>query len=229
VVNVQPGGTLSSDRDIWIGEGARGTLNQSGGLVKALGDLFVKRDAGGVGTYNMTAGVLSVDGVINQNGGTFSFTGGRITRSNAGVVTYTGNLTVGNNAAGLKLDNNKTFAVSGVFDVTPGITFDLTGQAITSGGGPGFIPLGTDGSIIGTFDPSTTTVLGLTKPAGMTMISESAGESHSFDPSTQSVFWIQEQTGVVTLQYSVVPEPGAIGLLMLGGIGFLARRSRREE
>jgi T5SS/PEP-CTERM-associated repeat protein len=229
VVNVQPGGTLSSDTDIWLGEGARGTVNQSGGLVKALGSLFVRRDTNGVGIYNLTAGVLSVDGAINQNGGTFSFTGGRITRSNAGVITYTGDLTFGNSSAGFKLDNDKTFAVSGVLNVAAGNTFDLTGRTIPAGGGPGSFPLGTDGSIIGTFGPGLTNVLGLNNAAGATFISETQGESAAFNPATQSVFWIQEQGGAVTLKYSVVPEPGAVGMMMLAGIGFLARRRRGAE
>jgi hypothetical protein len=209
-----------------------GVVNQSGGLVKATGDVIVQRPNVGTGTYNLSGGTLSVDGTLNTTLGTFSFTGGRLTRSNSGVVNVTGDLHVGNKAAGFVLGTDKTFAVNGLFDVTPGVTFDVTGLVIPKHTGPGFetgsFPLGTDNSILGTFDPSTTSVLGLNNMPNATFISETAGESHAYSNS-QSVYWVQESGGQVSLQYSVtVPEPGTLGVLTLSGLTLLARRRRRK-
>ncbi|MDB5318809.1 MAG: hypothetical protein JWN40_440 [Phycisphaerales bacterium] len=209
-----------------------GVVNQSGGLVKVTTDVIVQRPNVGTGTYNLSGGTLSVDGVLNASLGTFSFTGGRLTRSNAGVINYTGDLHVANKAAGLKLDTDKTFAVSGLFDVVPGVTFDVTGMTIPAHAGAGFetgsFPLGTDNSILGTFDPSTTSVLGLNNLANATFISEAAGEGHTYS-NTQRVYWVQESAGQVSLQYSVAaaPEPGAIAVLALSGVTILARRRRK--
>jgi hypothetical protein len=209
-----------------------GVVNQSGGLVKATGDVIVQRPNVGTGAYNLSGGTLSVDGTLNTTLGTFSFTGGRLTRSNGGVINVTGDLHVANKAAGLKLDTDKTFAVSGLFDVTPGVTFDVTGQTIPLHTGPGFetgsFNLGTDNSILGTFDPLTTSILGLNNMPNATFISETAGESHAY-PDSQSVYWVQESGGQVSLQYSVTaPEPGTLGVLTLSGLTLLARRKRRR-
>lgn len=209
-----------------------GVVNQSGGLVKATGDVIVQRPNVGTGTYNLSGGTLSVDGTLNTTLGTFSFTGGRLTRSNSGVVNVTGDLHIGSKAAGFVLGADKTFAISGLFDVTPGVTFDVTGLAIPKHTGPGFetgsFPLGTDNSILGTFDPSTTSVLGLNNMSNATFISETVGESHGYSDS-QSVYWVQESGGQVSLQYSVTaPEPGTLGVLTLSGLTLLARRRRRK-
>jgi hypothetical protein len=66
----------------------------------------------------------------------------------------------------------------------------------------------------------------LSNPSGATFISEAQGEGHTF-PASQSVFWIQEAGGAVSLQYSVVPEPGSVTLLALSAVGLLARRRRK--
>ena len=52
-------------------------------------------------------------------------------------------------------------------------------------------------------------------------------ESTAFNSTTDSVYWVDEDAGVVTLQYSVVPEPSSVAL-MIGGLVVLARRRRRE-
>src|SRR5258707_9630771 len=152
--------------------------------------------------------------------------GGRITRSNAGLITYNGNLTVGNKQAGFGLKTDRTFAVNGILDVTPGVTFDVTGDAIPNSG-VGSIHLGNDTTIVGTFDPSTTTLQGLVNSPGATFISEAQGEGGLFNPSTQSVFWVQENAGSVDLKYNVVPEPGAIGLIGLSRPAFMGPRRRK--
>ena len=241
-VNIQDNGLLSSNTDMIVAENnasAVAVVNQSAGKVLIGGNLDVQRN--GTGTYNLTGGTLSVDGrvpdPVNEAGqvlgidartGTFNFTGGRITRSNAGVITYVGDLHVGNKAAGFKLDNDKTFSVSGALDIASGVTLDVTGTALPSSGAGSFA-LGTDGSIVGTFDPSTTTLTGLSNPAGATFISEAAGEGGLYNPNTDKVYWVQEQGGNVSLQYSIapVPEPTFLGFIGLGAVAVIGRRRRR--
>jgi hypothetical protein len=108
------------------------------------------------------------------------------------------------------------------------VTLDVTGQSLPASGAGSFA-LGTDGSINGTFDPSTTTLAGLGNPAGATFISETAGEGGLFDPDTDKVYWVQEQGGNVTLQYSIapVPEPTFLGFIGLGAVTLIGRRRRR--
>jgi hypothetical protein len=203
-------------------------VNQSDGRVNVSGNVVVQRPGVGTGAYNLSGGTLSVDGNIDATLGSFAFTGGRITRSNAGVITYVGDLHIGDKSAGLKLDNDKTFSVSGVLDIVSGVTLDVTGTALP-GSGAGSFALGTDGSINGTFVPSTTTLTGLSNPAGATFISETAGEGGLFNPNTDKVYWVQEQGGNVTLQYSIapVPEPTFLGFIGLGAVTLIGRRRRR--
>jgi hypothetical protein len=226
------GGTLNTANILIGGRDTNtlgsGVVNQSDGSVNVSGNVVVQRPGVGTGAYNLSGGTLSVDGNIDASLGSFSFTGGRITRSNAGVISYTGDLHVGDKSAGLKLDSDKTFSVSGVLDIMSGVTLDVTGLTLPSSGAGSFA-LGTDGSIAGTFDPSTTTLAGLVNPAGATFISEDAGEGGLFNPDTDKVYWLQEQGGNVTLQYSIapVPEPTFLGFIGLGAVALVGRRRRR--
>ena len=87
------------------------------------------------------------------------------------------------------------------------------------------------GAIIEDFDTALTTVLGLGNTAGALLISETAGESMTFNPSLESVYWMQESGSQVSLKYSIAPtpapEPARAGMLLLGSAGLLAVRRRR--
>jgi autotransporter-associated beta strand protein len=209
-----------------------GVINQSGGTVNVAGTLDVQ-GAGGAGTYNLSGGSLSVDGNIDAALGTFSFAGGEITRSNAGIITFDGALTTGTGLATFDLDNDKTFDINGAFNKTAGLTLELTGITIPAWDGVGIdtgsFTLGTVDSIVGTFGPATDTLTGLVinNPFATTFISETAGESGGFDPNSQSVYWVQENGGNVTLQYSVVPEPGSASLLAIASLTLGLRRRRK--
>lgn len=233
-VNVSGNGQLSTNNDMIVAENnatAIGTVNQTGGKVSVGGNLEVQRT--GTGTYNMSGGTLSVNGNIDGVDGTFSFTGGRLTRGNAGVINYSGNLLVSNKLAGFALGTDKTFNVTGTLNVGAGITFDVTGQALPAAGGgvqTGTIHLGNDGLIVGTFDPLLTTVSGLSNPSGAAFISETQGEGGLYNANTQSVFWVQENAGSVDLKYSIapVPEPTALGFIAVGGLALATRRRGRK-
>ena len=231
-VNVSGGGTFAINNDFIVAENnptAVGLVNQTGGTVRVGGNLEVQRN--GTGTYNLSGGTLSVNGFIDTADGTFTFTGGRITREGDGAVTINGNLTTGARAATLGVGAGKTFDVNGILNVTQGNTFDLTGREIPaydgSGTDTGSIDLGTVDGIVGQFGPASTDLLGFNS-RGATFISESAGEGGTFNPA-QSVFWIQESGGAVSLQYSVVPEPGTVALLGMSALGLLARRRRKAR
>ncbi len=225
------GGNLNASNVI-LGRGIAGsaTFTQTNGTVALSGNLDVQEN--NAGTFSLSGGTLSVDGNIDAATGTFTFTGGRITRSNAGIITYLGNLISGNSAAGFDLDADKTFSISGAFDITAGVSFDINGRTIPAYDGSGIdtgsFTLGTDGSVVSSFSVLNTLISGLSNLAGATFISEADGEAVAFNPSTDSVYWVQENAGTVSLQYSVVLEPGSLGLLactMLGG-AFLRRRRR---
>lgn len=59
-----------------------------------------------------------MNGAIQSNLGTFTFTGGKITRSGPGLIVYNGNLTTGAPTATFGLDGEKTFQIK-VHSTTP--------------------------------------------------------------------------------------------------------------
>jgi hypothetical protein len=221
-VNVSAGGLVETNADFIVAENnatAVGVVNQTGGTVIVGRNLEVQRV--GTGTYNLSGGTLSVAGHIDAVDGTFNFTGGKITRPDAGTVTVNGNLAT-TGATFIDAGAGKTFDVNGTLDVTGGIGLDLAGRSVTVGAGS--IDLGLVDSINGEFEAPTITNF---NAGGATLISESAGEGGAFNPATQSVYWIQEAGGAVTLEYSVVPEPGTVGVFALSGLALLARRRRK--
>lgn len=244
VINVHDG-ILNHSSDLTNGSvtlgnavGSTGLINQSGGVVHVgtgpnggnVANLVIQ--GAGQGTYNLSGGKLEVDTAIVKNGGTFTWTAGTITRSNAGAITFTGDLATGGLGSTFGLDNAsgnvKTFAVSGQLSITSGITIDAQNFILPNVVGAGSFALGTVGSINGTFDLANTSVTGLTNPLGLAFTSEAIGEGSN--PANS--YWISENNGAVTLAYNVtsVPEPTTL-ITLLGGIGTLVglRRFRRRS
>jgi hypothetical protein len=231
IVNLSGTGAITTGlMAIAANDNGNGTLTQTGGTLNVT-DLDVKASGGvSVGIYNLSGGLLNMSGGMSLDNGTFNFTGGKITRPDAGFINFNGNLTIGAAAATLKLDADKAFDVNGAFNITTGVAFEVNGLTIPAAL-PGVLQtgnftLGLVDSIIGLFDPSTTTLPGLADLAGATFISETAGETGGFDPGVDRVYWVEEDAGVVSLQYSV-PEPTTFGLLALAGLGLAGRRRRK--
>jgi hypothetical protein len=215
-----------------IGQGGVGVVEQTGGTINVAGNFDIQASADNAGSYRLSSGRLSVDGIISTDNGTFAWTAGTITRAgNLLPITFSDNLKTGAGAATLGLDGGKTFEVRGTFDKTAGITLELTGRTIPAYDGSGIdtgsFTLGTTFGIVGTFDPVVDRILGLGNPSNATFISETQGEGRLFNPNSQSVFWVQESGGQVTLNYSLVPEPGTVGLLACAGMILGLRRRRK--
>src|SRR5262249_54786380 len=95
--------SLSTTEDFYVGSGSTGTLTQTGGSVNANWG-YIGYDAGGVGTYSLTAGTLTTQhslfigystqptqagnasGFLDQSGGTVS--GTLLTVGNGGTATW---------------------------------------------------------------------------------------------------------------------------------------------
>lgn len=219
-----------------IAEGGPGTVAMTGGTLTVNGNLDVQ--GGAAGALNLAGGRVNVNGGIDTSNGTFSFGAGTLSRSNAGNILINGPLTTADAGATLKLDADKTFEITGAFDNTAGLTLDVTGTGIPDGtflGTPltgtlslglvsGAITLGGDA-----FDITHTTLLGFddvfdlgSGPFTATRINDET----PFNANSESVYWIDQTAGAVTVKYNVVPEPSSVAL-MIGGLVVLARRRRR--
>lgn len=49
-------------------------------------------------------------------------------------------------------------------------------------------------------------------------------ENAPFNPLTDSVYWLDKDNGVVSLQYSIIPEPGSAVLASLAAVILASRR-----
>lgn len=227
---------------IIIAENGSGTLAQAGGTLTVAGNFDVQSN--GTGTYSLTGGRLNANGGLDTGTGSFLFGSGTLSRSSAGVLAISGPITTRGPLSTIKLDNNKTFTISGAFDNNSGLTLDLTGAGIPDGtylGTPitGSLSLGTIGGLIAlqgnapgdnAFDIGHTSLSGFDDIFDLGFGSLTAtriNEDAAFNAATDSVYWIDEDGGNVTVQYNVVPEPSSVAL-MIGGLLVLARRRRRE-
>ncbi len=235
LVNIGAGG-------LRIGEGGNGTVAQLGGTINIAGVLDAQ--GGGTGLFALAGGRLNIDGGADLTTGAFNFGAGKLSRSNPGVISIAGPLSTADAAATLKLDADKTFTISGAFDNTAGLTLEVPGLGIPDGtysGSPitGMFSLGNIGGLItlqgnapggNAFDIGHTSLLGFDAVfnlGGGSLTANRINEDAPFNASSDSVYWIDEDAGVVTVQYNVVPEPSSVAL-MIGGLVVLARRRRRE-
>ena len=229
VVNVGGNGII-------IGENGSGTIGQAGGTLTVAGNFDLQGN--GTGTFALGGGRVNVNGGFDTSNGTFSFGAGTVSRSNAGLIDINGPLTTSDAGATLKLDTDKTFDISGAFDNTAGLTLDVTGMGIPDGtflGVPltGTFNLGVIGGAItlggDAFDIANTSLINFdaifdvgSGPFTATRINDQT----PFDANSESVYWIDQTAGAVTVKYNVVPEPSSVAL-MIGGLVVLARRRRR--
>ena len=221
---------------IIVAENGNGTLAQTGGTLTVAGNIDVQ--ANGTGLLAIAGGRLNANGGIDTSNGSFLFGAGVLSRSNAGIIDINGPLTTADAGATLKLDADKTFDISGAFDNTVGLTLDVSGMGIPDGtylGVPltGTFSLGTIGGAItlggDAFDIANTSLLNFddifdlgSGPFTATRINDQT----PFDANSESVYWIDQTAGAVTVKYNVVPEPSSVAL-MIGGLVVLARRRRR--
>jgi hypothetical protein len=216
-----------------------GVTNQSSGVVNVSGDLVVQRPGVGLGAYNLSGGTLAVNGSIQGSLGSFTFTGGEITRSTPGIITFNGDLTTGAGVATLGLDGDKTFQINGALNNVAGLTLDLTGLGLPDQPSPlltpvtGSFALGNVTTVPapGSFNIGQTFDLGfdgtfLSGAGSFTALR--INEDAPFDAMTQSVYWLDEDGGVVTLQYSLIPEPSSALMASLSGFLLAGRRRRRH-
>jgi len=194
----------------------------------------------GTGAYNLSGGTLSVNGSIQGTLGTFTFTGGKITRSSPGVITFNGDLTTGAPAATLGLGPGINFQINGALNNAAGLTLELTGLGIPDQ--PALLLSPVTGSFAlgavtivpapGAFDIAKTLDVGFdaTFQSGAGIFTATRiNEDAPFNALTQSVYWIDEDAGVVTLQYSIIPEPGTMTLATLAGLMLVGRHRRRRS
>jgi hypothetical protein len=234
---INTGGYQQGGRDGQVGAGV---TNQTGGIVNVTGDLIVQRPNVGTGAYNLSGGTLSVNGSIQGTLGTFTFAGGKITRSSPGVITFNGDLTTGAPAATLGLGPDFSFQINGALNNAAGLTLELTGLGIPDQ--PALLLSPVTGSFAlgavtvvpapGAFDIAKTLDVGFdaTFQSGSGIFTATRiNEDAPFNALTQSVYWIDEDAGVVTLQYSIIPEPGTMTLATLAGLMLAGRRRRRRS
>ena len=151
-----------------IGYSGTGTFNQTGGINQNCTDLYLGYNPGSSGTYNLSGGVLNVDGntggweVIGGNGstGTFNQTGGtNHMADDLGIASGTYNLSGATSV--LKVGGNESIGVNSVFNQTNGMNassqFFMSGTYNLSGGNlgetqPGSFPQIAHEYIGGTFN-----------------------------------------------------------------------------
>jgi hypothetical protein len=219
--------------------GSTGTLAIEGGRLRVDGDVTIANNPAATATLTQTGGLLEVDGsIMNTNGGTHAFSGGKLTRVSAGNIDYQGDLTISSDAT-IGFDADKTMTISGGFDATGGGVFDLDGVMLTAGLGDYFFLTVGDPQGIGGGDDLTDNIsleaVGLERLIDLfaaMRISELDFEQGNFNPATQSVFAlvegeISDGDGMIGLRWSVVPEPSPEVLLLVSAVvGVLMRRRR---
>jgi hypothetical protein len=141
--------------------------------------------------------------------------------------------------ATLGLDNDKLFQINGALNNAAGLTLDLTGLGLPDSPTPlltpvaGSFPLGNITTVPtpGAFNIGQTFDIGFDatfQSGAASLTAFRINEDAPFDAMTQSVYWLDEDAGVVTLQYSLIPEPSSAVMASLAGFLLAGRRRRRN-
>ncbi|MEM7143661.1 MAG: PEP-CTERM sorting domain-containing protein [Verrucomicrobiota bacterium] len=224
---------VMSGFNISTGTNTQATVNLTGGEVEVAEGLVIRGVGASAGTLNQTAGLLSVDGTIDAtNGGVHLFSGGTLTRSDAGDIDYSGDLTMSSTAT-VKFDADKTLSVSGSFDVSGGGVFALDGVTLDAGmDSYFFITVGNGNDFTDDTSLENALLSGLINPFGAIRITELDFEAGNFNALVDNVFSLVEGQGAdgdgnIGIRWSIVPEPGSGLLSALLSLALLLRRRRR--
>ncbi|MBU1055379.1 MAG: hypothetical protein KKC46_16395, partial [Proteobacteria bacterium] len=143
-------GSLSANEEI-IGNSGRGTFTQNGGTNTVTNDLYLGKNSGSEGTYNLNGGSLDVQRNIEGGAGTsiINIDGGTLSDNWAGI-------NVDNFNVGYGSGSNGAFAMSGknLTAMNEYIGYDGSGIFTQTGGtnNPAFLTLGFNSSGVGTYE-----------------------------------------------------------------------------
>ncbi len=210
-----------------IGNGGDGTLNLTAGTITTTG-VFVARNGGSVGKLQGDGGIIETPFVeVGGGAATVNFNGVTL-RASQDEGNYLRNFNPGNSevqAGGLILDTNG-------FNVTVLNDFDGTGGVRKTGSGTlnleglqGYATLTTTAG---------TTNLDNALGTGTSTLNANATTNISVSETLAAlnigtVPFAPPEAGLGGGKASaVVPEPAAFGLLMVGALGILARRRRKQ-
>lgn len=232
----------------FIGQGSAGTVNQSGGSYSIGHSLVIGGAAGGNGVYNLTAGDLiifrganaanlggSYSLELGDNGegsGLFEISGGSFeTRINVGIGETGVFSIVGSGASSIGIGSNGS--LDGAWTQFAGGTLrvSMDGGGVTKV----FVDDIDGGGVSIDFQAGSLVDIVGTAAAGTYVLLEA--EATTFDASTIAGLSLSGATdsgwslgfdnvggnGQVTATY-VVPEPGSLALIGLGGLAILRRR-----
>jgi hypothetical protein len=233
--SISAGRNLNVSRDLTVGLSAPCLVNQTGGTC-AVGDrIYIGRNAGSFGTYELEGGSLTADEInVGFAGGTGVFL------QSGGSNTLSGNLSLGSptsitSSGGYSISGGSLSVQSGKIKVGqtgPG-AFELSGGSVSAGE----LIVGTNG----TFDWTDGT---LTLPAGTPIVNDGAFQVLAGDHSVERIQGggttkvtagsltaesIVQDTliiGAATGGSAAVPEPGSLALTVsaIFAAMFFARR-----
>lgn len=210
--------------------------NYSGGTTISAGTLLVNNPSGnglGVGAVTVTSSTLGGNGFVGLTGANSISVGanGVISAGDSAVSAGIGTLTLnGGSTTGailnMQADSSFTFdlAAGNANDTLRFYNYTGASDFLRDSGG---VTLNFNGAQEGTYD-----LFLFYSNAGTTLTAAGFSElTSNFELgsglSGYNATWDYSQTGVVSLTLTAVPEPGAIGLALVGLAGSLVRRRRK--